>query len=744
MSMFKKVGEQIQLRETGSPVQLLIVEQFGFSNFPDGQMMQFIDAVANNGGNGVRVFGFYPFGKGREEEPYVRVGSGFDMNRFNDAYYNYLRQWMDHAQKRGVVVLFELFDSVGLKFPQVTDFHPFGQFTHGHLPAFSNIMDQNLVRYQKEYMTQTVNILKQYPNVIFGIMNEFSGEAEWHHEMSRHVKTLAPNHLISGSEEGSQAMGDPKVDTWSIHTGSYDFGNCSSNVGADVAKWRPHMGGKIVTFSTDGFGRQGMACENPDAMRRLAQDVKNNGLQIFRFLDHYAYVGMDDAGNEYPLGEWIKQGHVYDTARASKLNTDTYRAIAAVFPATRLPATEPVTPGTQPTEPDSQPTPTTPAPAGAVLGVYDVASLPSNHPDVFPDRGGKAIVATLTKGFLSFGPYVKGLPPKTLDVFYSIYIDNNTADNHRILTLDVYDSYRNKVLKRMRVTRKQFKQAGAFNLFKNRIRVLPEASLEFRIFYEGYSHIAADRIAVVDTKQIKLMTHADIVNLRAGLVQPQPGSLPGSQPEPQPEKQPEEQVLPENAIISESLKDERTAAGVGGGYFTSEGFQFTGGNGYIGYRIPTTSRGYIEFKARGFVNNELHGGEEYKSVLFSMWDGDDHWYASTSYLFEMRKYGHIPGGHPLNNAAWFKIKAGGKGDEWWAEKIEQGLNWDPSHTYQFRVEWDGRNHKAFREGQLVASITSKADFAPPDHRIQIGASPFQGGRTSPHDLLISDVVVGRL
>lgn len=729
MSMFKKAGDQIQLRETGAPVQLFIVEQFGFSNFPDGQMMQFIDAVANNGGNGVRVFGFYPFGKGREEEPYVRVGGGFDMNRFNDAYFHYLRQWMDHAQKRGVVVLFELFDSVGLKYSQVTEFHPFGQFTEGRLSAFSNLRDQNLVRYQKEYLTQMVNTLKQYPNVIFGIMNEFSGDAEWHYEMSRHVKTLAPNHLISGSEEDSPAMGDPNVDTWAIHTGSYNFSNCSSNVGADIAKWRPHFGGKIITFSTDGFGRRGMACENPDAMRRLAQDVKNNGLQIFRFLDHLAYLGLDDAGNEYPLGEWSKQAHVYDSARVSKLNTATYRAIAEVFPATRLPATEPVSPGSQPSpEPDQQPTP---APTGAVLGVYDVASLPSNHPDVFSDRGGKAIVATTTKGFLSFGPYVKGFPPKTLDVYYSIYIDNNTADNRRILTLDVYDSFSKKVLQRMPVTRKQFKQAGAFNLFKLRIRVLAEANLEFRIFYEGYSYIAADRIAVVDPKQVTLKDHSDIVNLRAGTVQPQPA------PQPEPEPMP---AAGGNIIISESLKDGKSVATIGGGNFTSEGVQLSGGEGYVSYLIPMTSRGYIEFKAKGFQYNELHGGSEYKGVLLTMWDDRvGYSYDNASFIFELRKYGYIEGRRDATDTLWFKIKSNGE----WTENPRTVLSWDPETTYKFRIEWGNGETRVIRDGQTTATGKYRAEFAPSGHKIQIGANPLRGRKTA-HNLLIADVVIGRL
>ena len=103
----------------------------------------------------------------------------------------------------------------------------------------------------------------------------------------------------------------------------------------------------------------------------------------------------------------------------------------------------------------------------SVIGVFDVADLPSNHPEVFPDKGGKAVPATKTKGFLSFGPYVTGYrqPPKFLDVYFSIYIDDNKGDNAKIVTLDVYDGSRNKTLARQFFRKRQF-EAGLFNLFK--------------------------------------------------------------------------------------------------------------------------------------------------------------------------------------------------------------------------------------------------------------------------------------
>ncbi len=725
MSMFKKVGNQLQFKETGIPARLFIVENFGFSHYPNDEMLKYLDAIAQSGANGIRVLGFFPFGRGREEEPYPRAGNQFDLSRLNDKYVNYLRKWVAHAQRRGLVVLYELFDSVGSKLPQVAQYHPFGRFNDGNLAAFSDLSNHELVAHQKNYLTQMVDVLKQYPNVIFGIMNEFAGDKRWHYEMSQHVKFRAPDHLTAGTDNNAPAMDDPNVDIWCSHCAGYDKVNCQSNLLQDIEAIRPHIGNKILGYSTDGFQLVGMKCENPDSMRTLAREAKNIGLQVFRFLDHYAYVGFDDAGNEYPVGTWFSNEQVYESARADRANVSTYRAIAEVFSADSLPSDD--------SEPDDDSQESKPAASEDVLAVYDLVNLYHNHPDVFLDKGGKAIRATTTKGYLNYGPYVKGFPPKFLDVYFSIYIDNNNADNHRILTLDIYDSFRNKVLQRQKLRRKQFPKAGEFNLFKLRFRVLGEANLEFRIYYEGYSYIAADRIAVVDAKKVKLKTHGDIMGLRVG-----------EYTKPDDDNGGKVNLLPPNILITETLKDGRTQGHYENGVLTSGGLQLSGIHGYLGYRIPTTPRGYIEFKARGFVSDELHGGEEYKSVLLTMWNGDDYSYFTTSYLFELRKYGHIPGGHPLNNAVWFKIKSGGTGDEAWTEKIEQGIAWDPNHTYQFRVEWDGQNHKAFRDGQLVASSTSKAVFSPPDHRVQIGYTPFQGGRTAPGNLLISEVVIGKL
>ena len=508
MSFFKKDGNQIKFRDTGQAARLFIVEQFGFSHYPDGEILKYLDALAENGANGLRVFGFFPFGLGREQEPHVRSGSSFNLSQYNDRYYNYLRQWVEYAQKRGIVVLYELFDSVGVKYRQLENYHPFGSYFkkesdhNRRLDAFTKLGGQ-LEQLQKHYVSHTVNILRAYPNVLFGIMNEFKGNAKWHYEISKFVRSLAPQHLISGSDDSSPGTDDPNVDIWTIHTGSYDLSRCKSNVGSDVKAFRPKIGGKIMAYSTDGFGSKGMQCENPDAMRKLAQDVSNNSLQIFRFLDQKAYVSRDDKGNEYPAGSWTKNSQAYETAQVKRANTSTYRTIADVFKPTPLSGSVP------PPEPPEPPTPEPPTPEG-IVGLFRVAEMPHTHPGVFADKGGKAIKATTREGFLSFGPYVEGLPSKPLDVYFSLQVDNNTADNRHLITVDIYDSFNQQIWAVKDITRREFPAAGEFVLFKLSFTPPAQSRLEFRIFYRGYSYVAADKIVVADPEKIKLNSPADI------------------------------------------------------------------------------------------------------------------------------------------------------------------------------------------------------------------------------------------
>jgi len=196
--------------------------------------------------------------------------------------------------------------------------------------------------------------------------------------------------------------------------------------------------------------------------------------------------------------------------------------------------------------------------------------------------------------------------------------------------------------------------------------------------------------------------------------------------------------LAEGVIISESLQDGYTVGAISDGTLTGYGLQLRGGDGFIRYSIPTTSHGYVEFSAAGFVPNELHGGEEFKAVIFTMWsENDGYIYESAPFIFELRKFGYIPGRPDASDSLSIRIKSHGI----WDVGHYHVLSWDPNRAYRFRVEWGGGYASAQRDGQVVASGTYRAEFSPSNHQVQIGAQPLRR-KESPYNLLIFDVVIG--
>ena len=337
-----------------------------------------------------------------------------------------------------------------------------------------------------------------------------------------------------------------------------------------------------------------------------------------------------------------------------------------------------------------------------------------------------SISPTISGGFLAYGPYATGYPVKPLDVYYGIFIDNNTDDDLPILALDVYDAPQQRFLAQEVITRRRFPRAGEFSMFKLSFTPIAPSKLEFRIYFYGYAQVTvkANYIAVVEPEKLQLPTYQDLEKLFKWQNQ--------------------------NIIIRESLKDGRSEGLVREHKeFTAEGLQFQGGWWSLRYSIPTTPNGYAEFSAKGFVHDELHGGTEFKPMLFSMWNRDDGYdYDRSSHIYELRKFGYIQG-HRDANALDLRLKVGSEEEDWnHGKRYVPNHDWDPNKTYRFRIEWGNGQTTVYLDGKAISSATYHDEFAPSNHHIQIGANAentFQGRwKEAPHDLLISDVVIGKL
>lgn len=217
------------------------------------------------------------------------------------------------------------------------------------------------------------------------------------------------------------------------------------------------------------------------------------------------------------------------------------------------------------------------------------------------------------------------------------------------------------------------------------------------------------------------------------------GEIFGPSPTPTPTPMPSPTATPvdPNILISETLRNNRTVGAYSNMAFTADGFLGSGGWWYLRYTIPTTSRGYIEFDARGFQQNE---GEEFEGDLLTMWNADEGLeYETTTFLYELQKRGKLSAAYAANslrvrmivNKAWYI------GDY----KI---LEWNPAQTYHFRIEWGNGITTVYRSGMLVNRLQYVGEFSPRRHVIQIGSnSESRRKREAPHNILISNVVIGK-
>ena len=203
--------------------------------------------------------------------------------------------------------------------------------------------------------------------------------------------------------------------------------------------------------------------------------------------------------------------------------------------------------------------------------------------------------------------------------------------------------------------------------------------------------------------------------------------------------------LPPGTMIFESFSDGQSSGEITDGTLTSDGIQFHGGWWSLRYVIPRTPRGYIEFDASGFVQDESHGGD-FKGLLVSMWDAEGGYdYDFSRYIYELRKFGYLAG-HPATNAMDLRFKV--DRNRWEHGGNRPVLFWDRDRIYRFRVEWDIDRTTVFVDGGVILSVGFRGQFAPGTHIIQIGSNvenPFRHRwKEAPHDILISYVRIGTL
>ncbi len=187
-------------------------------------------------------------------------------------------------------------------------------------------------------------------------------------------------------------------------------------------------------------------------------------------------------------------------------------------------------------------------------------------------------------------------------------------------------------------------------------------------------------------------------------------------------------------LVDDPLTTGSSAGDVHGGTFTSKGWQTTKTTDYIEYRVPTISKGWVEFDLSGW-GPDTSIFTDFKNHFFGMWDASwkDRWgnvVRYNPYKCLMRAYGepNVP-----NNVKWGRLKLrlnvaafdGGADDDPHAFEAltEERWDWKTTETYHFRLEWGDGHMRWYKDGQLIMDYDYSSfgvEYAPPDHVIRIG------------------------
>ena len=95
-----------------------------------------------------------------------------------------------------------------------------------------------------------------------------------------------------------------------------------------------------------------------------------------------------------------------------------------------------------------------------------------------------------------YGPYIKTVPAGSYTAVYRMMVDNNTADNSKVVRVEVFDFISGKVRASQSITRKQFGGAFSYQDFGLSFNAYGNESLELRIFWEDTSYVRVDRVMI--------------------------------------------------------------------------------------------------------------------------------------------------------------------------------------------------------------------------------------------------------
>lgn len=112
--------------------------------------------------------------------------------------------------------------------------------------------------------------------------------------------------------------------------------------------------------------------------------------------------------------------------------------------------------------------------------------------------GWSANTAADASGHMSYGPYATNWGGGSAQAAFYLLVDNNSADDGKVVTLDVYDVTAGQVIATREVRRRQFRHPSAYQRFGLDFNLDGRAghSLEVRVYWHDISYVRLDKIVV--------------------------------------------------------------------------------------------------------------------------------------------------------------------------------------------------------------------------------------------------------
>lgn len=318
-----------------------------------------------------------------------------------------------------------------------------------------------------------------------------------------------------------------------------------------------------------------------------------------------------------------------------------------------------------------------------------------------------ANVAQDAAGYLTYGPYVTRLAAGSYQATWRMAIDDVTADNDPVVTIDVYTIDTNSVLATRTITRQEFDQPNIFQDFTISFDYgSPGNRLEWRTLFLDRCYLKLDYVEIT------------------------------AQPAPAP-------------VFEDALRNADQISGqYGGGGFSSAGYTLshsggTAANGepqsrdFVYYNLDGVGQdgtGSIEFDVTGLAENDGVN----KNHLLTVADRDgccdggvnpcdpatNGWAVyGSDYFSYLRKINYQEPSYDNK----MKLTAGAL-CQVTEEFTPTAYAWDGATTYRFRMCWNGNRVRYYRglPGQMLTLLAdytmAGGTWAPDKLHIQVGAS----------------------